>query len=163
MLFNNIYHCRFMLACFNISQYSVPYWWKGTLNACNENVLLYFGIGTNVSIVILQLPSLTSGKVFIRIAASLQAYFITYALRFPFTMKGSIMRGTLSGESRHTASNSTIFGCLKHFILAHSSKKDFTSDFEYRSVLTQWDKSDNDNHTTKHYLMIIKWENCHTP
>ena len=80
---------------------------------------------------------LTSGKSSISIAASLQAYFIRYALRFPFAMKGSIISGTRSGESRHTASNSTIFGCLKHFILAHSSKKDFTSDLEYNSVYTQ--------------------------
>ena len=40
-------------------------------------------------------------------------------------MKGRTTRGTISGESRHIPNSPKILGCLKDFILIHSSMKFF--------------------------------------
>ena len=75
-------------------------------------------------------------------------------------MNGRIIRGIPSGESRHTASNSTTFGCLKHFILAHSSKNDFNSSCEYKSVLVINEEKTNvayNTHFLKDYVAMYMY------
>ena len=67
-----------------------------------------------------------------------------YRLRFPLAMNGSTIRGSLSGESWHIPNNSKILGCLKLFILAHSSIKLFMPDLECISESVNFKDTDDE-------------------
>ena len=73
-----------------------------------------------------------------------------YFLRFPFAMNGSTILGTPSGESRHIPINPTMFGCLKDFIRALSSKKLLMSDAECKPTRYRSMKITNTKHTNTH-------------